>query len=157
MVMSETTRQVLRLLAQSRPQEASAMAVEARDALEERIREARLEIELLSELAASIPVEDPSQPPVGPATKAEMRLAVLSSAQVVARDASSRATTDSVERYMKAQGLQTPAKTAIGLILNHSPEWTRLDRGVYEWVGVAQVDGHEENHGEQEALMPEPE
>lgn len=141
MILSEGTRRVLKLVTESRRADAKVLAKEAREGLAEQIRKAELEMALLDELVGNVPTEaiDVSfntEQPVAIISKAEQKIAVLSSAVAQARTLNARrVSTNSVEALMLSEGQEPPTKTAIGIILNHAPDFRRLDKGVYQWIG----------------------
>ena len=143
MELSEETRYLIQLLAAGKKEEAKAIA----NAAQARIRatQAQLEAELaviqeITRTDAPVPTAGDVQTEVagGASSKAERRQAVLSVARNLATSKpDGLVTTDAIYSQMRKDGIPSPTKTGIGVMLNaHKSEWERVDKGLYRLLAM---------------------
>ena len=141
MGLSNDVSLLIGLLAEGRLGEAKAAAILARD----RIRETRTELDAELEVVEKI-IESSAQGRLGmealqeqetdgpgeAVSKVEQKHAALATAKGIASGrADGLVTTTAVHTAMKHGGLEPLGRTSIGLVLNASKEWERVDTGLY--------------------------
>lgn len=179
MELSAQTRRLIRLLAEGNAEEAKAAASSVRA----RIYEARAQLDaelavieevLKSDIRPKSTAEETQRERVGGrpprSTRVAQRHAVLTAAgDLEASTADGLITTDGIFESMARDGLDPPVRTAIGIILNHSNDWERIDRGLYrrrapddpvppddDYYGHASTyDDSPQDWGRQEVLSPD--
>ena len=141
-MLTEDTRQVIRLLAEGKVLEARVFAAAAVEALRRRKQELEAELSLLdglvTELGArpihSLPVPEVArQSTANPSLKAEQSVIVQECAEELNGEAPYRIIrSDAIAARVRAKGIEPPSPTGIGLVLAHTGLWERKGRGVYQ-------------------------
>ena len=135
-ILSEDSRQFLRLLVDGKRDEAARLGQSLMFKLYDRMGEIEAEISLLEEtlevLKETTDAQVGGDSTNGRASRGEKRLAVLdAAAALVSASPSGRVTTDSIHDFMVRKGQVPPNKTAIGLVMNKATGREKVTKGIY--------------------------
>ena len=138
MELNSETRDMIRLLAAGKKEEAMGLASAAQVRIRETQAQLEAELAFIQEIihadAPPVPTAGGTQKiPVGASSKAERKHAALSAARnLAASKADGLVSTDAIYAQMRKDGVHGMTKTGIGIMLNaHTSEWERVDKGLY--------------------------